>query len=405
MTGSKRKLGMAFLCFMLLSASAIAQTTVEEHWSPYDYPKTIPADVKVHIIQKGDTLWDLAEQYFNNPRLWPSIYQANSYIQDPNLIYPGDPLRLDVGIVVDEETITDDLDAGDGDSSDAEFGELEDFAQNDGDEGNGELVNDRSETTSFLDGSSEFVILPAGDRADMECSTYIYPSSKPKAKLPFDLVVAGSEYEDTVLIGTGTVIYLSQGAEEGISPGEVYSVRRTVRPVHMPGKIGKGSFVGMAIDQVGRIRVLAVQQHSATAIVEAACTEILQGDFLVPYEQEPIPLITELPVANRWEEFNKEGSGTIVYSEDDVIAFGKGHLVNVTLGIDDNVAPGDLFLLYRENPQNNPKKGYILPAIYLGHGVALRTEDNTTVVKIIEGFKEIKVGDLAVAYQTADFEN
>ena len=374
---------------------------MKSHWSPYDYPRTIPEGVKVHIIQKGDTLWDLSEQYFNNPRLWPALYEANSYIQDPNLIYPGDPLRLDVGIVVDEESITEDVAVDESGATD-DFGELEDFGEADGSD---EQVNDRSETTSFMDGSSEFVILPAGDRNDMECSTYIYPAEKSSSELPFDLFVAGSEHEDPDLIGTGTVIYLSQGRNNGITAGEEYSVRRQVMPVHMPKEIGKGEFLGIAIDQVGRVRVLAVQEESSTAIVVDNCTEVTEGDFLIPYEQEPIPLITELPVANRWEEFDKTNSGTIVYSEDKVLAFGKGQLTNINLGINDNVAPGDLFIIYRENPRNNPKKGLSLPAIYLGHGVALRTEDSTTVMKIIEGFKEVKVGDMVVAYQSESFEN
>ena len=401
MTGSKRRYLVAFSGLLLLSVSAVAQVTVEEHWSPYDYPKSFPEGVKVHIIQKGDTLWDLSEQYFNNPRLWPALYEANSYIQDPHLIYPGDPLRLDVGIVVDEATITDDV-AADETATTDEFGELEDFAQADGTE---ELVNDRSETTSFMDGSSEFVILPAGDRSDMECSTYIYPADKANADLPFEFIVAGSEHEDIDLIGIGTVVYLSQGSNNGIAAGEEYSVRRNVSPVFLPKEVGKGDFVGVAVDQVGRVRILAIQDESSTGIVVDSCTEILHGDFLIPYEQEPIPLITELPVANRWEEFDKSTFGTVVYSEDQVLAFGKGHLTNINLGINDNVAPGDLFIIYRENPQSNLKKGLDLPAIYLGHGVALRTEDNTTVMKIIEGFKEIKVGDLVVAYQSANFEN
>jgi len=404
MAGSKRGFSLACLGLMMFSVSALSQVVVEEHWSPYDYPKSFPEGVKVHIIQKGDTLWDLAGHYFNNPLLWPSIFQANPYIGDPNLIYPGDPLRLDVGIVVDEETIAGNLE-GEVTPETEEFGEMEDFANADGDESGDELVTDRSETTSFMDGTSEFVILPAGDRSDMECSTYLYPAGEPKAELPFEFFIAGSEYEDTELMGLETVVYLSQGRNQGVMPGEEYSVRRRGRSVYMPKKIGRGAFIGTAIDQVGKVKILAVQEETSTGIIAASCTEILAGDFLVPYEQEPIPLITELPVANRWEEFDKTGHATIVYSEDDVLAFGKGHLTNIDMGINDNVAPGDLFLIYRENPQNKPKIGLNLPAIYLGHGVALRTEDNTSVMKIIEGFKEIKVGDLVVPYQSASFEN
>ncbi|MGC4091115.1 MAG: LysM domain-containing protein [Polyangiaceae bacterium] len=48
----------------------------------------------VHTVQKGDTLWDLCDQYFHNPWEWPSIWGYNPQIQNPHWIYPGDQLRL-----------------------------------------------------------------------------------------------------------------------------------------------------------------------------------------------------------------------------------------------------------------------------------------------------------------------
>ncbi len=44
---------------------------------------------RTHTVKKGDTLWDLAQQYLGDPFKWPEIYRRNqSTIQDPNLIYP-----------------------------------------------------------------------------------------------------------------------------------------------------------------------------------------------------------------------------------------------------------------------------------------------------------------------------
>ncbi len=61
---------------------------VEKHWSRYVYPEEVPANVKVHIIERGDTLWDLAGKYLKNHFLWPQIWEANKYIRDAHWIYP-----------------------------------------------------------------------------------------------------------------------------------------------------------------------------------------------------------------------------------------------------------------------------------------------------------------------------
>lgn len=43
-----------------------------------------------YTVQKGDCLWNIAQQYYGNPYMWKIIYYANlEKIEDPNLIYPG----------------------------------------------------------------------------------------------------------------------------------------------------------------------------------------------------------------------------------------------------------------------------------------------------------------------------
>ncbi|MEE2786797.1 MAG: LysM peptidoglycan-binding domain-containing protein [Myxococcota bacterium] len=61
-----------------------------------------------YLVEKGDTLWDICEYYFAEPRRWPTIWALNPHITNPHWIYPGDILRLRMpqnigpdGIVVD----------------------------------------------------------------------------------------------------------------------------------------------------------------------------------------------------------------------------------------------------------------------------------------------------------------
>jgi len=47
-----------------------------------------------YTIQKGDTLWDLSQQFFDSPWQWPELWNENDQIANPHLIYPGERIRL-----------------------------------------------------------------------------------------------------------------------------------------------------------------------------------------------------------------------------------------------------------------------------------------------------------------------
>ncbi|MFH0774899.1 MAG: LysM peptidoglycan-binding domain-containing protein [bacterium] len=48
---------------------------------------------KAIVINRGDTLWDLAGKYYDDPFLWPNFHNYN-YISNPDLIYPGERLVI-----------------------------------------------------------------------------------------------------------------------------------------------------------------------------------------------------------------------------------------------------------------------------------------------------------------------
>ncbi|MBN1114036.1 MAG: LysM peptidoglycan-binding domain-containing protein [Oligoflexia bacterium] len=53
---------------------------------------------EVYIIQTGDTLWDISTKFLDSPWYWPKIWELNSYITNPHLIYPGNELKFSFNI-------------------------------------------------------------------------------------------------------------------------------------------------------------------------------------------------------------------------------------------------------------------------------------------------------------------
>jgi LysM repeat protein len=49
---------------------------------------------ETYVVQRGDTLWDIASKFLRDAWNWPEIWQINPQVENPHLIYPGDTLTL-----------------------------------------------------------------------------------------------------------------------------------------------------------------------------------------------------------------------------------------------------------------------------------------------------------------------
>ena len=67
-------------------------------------PSLIMAQKQTHIVQKGDTLWDICEKYYGDSELWPKLWEMNPFVTNPHLLEPGDVIALLDGVPTREGT-------------------------------------------------------------------------------------------------------------------------------------------------------------------------------------------------------------------------------------------------------------------------------------------------------------
>lgn len=359
---------------------------VGDHWTAWNPPTDFPAGATVYTIVPGDTLWDLAAQYYGDPYLWPQLWEQNRYILDAHWIYPGDPLLIDVEVT----------------SADEYTESVADVAV----PGAGPPAADDPYRGVLTADAAAGAPLPLGAEADVYCSGFI---STPEEDLPYALI--GSEHgalrpylgvsaggdESWVFrssvettrydLATGDVVYIDGGRVAGLQAGEILSVVQPEEMVRHP--LQRRQLVGRYYDSLARLRVLSVQEDTAIGEILEACSPVNVGARMRAFTPEPIPLARptrmrplNLPVA----EEELVDAPSIVYSEDRQVSLGQGSLVYIDRGEADDVLPGDVFTIYRRNDPG-------LPPIVMGELAVLSVEDRTALARILESRYTIYVGD------------
>jgi len=352
---------------------------IADHWSKYEYPKEIDPEKKVHIIEKGDTLWDLAGRYLNNNYLWPRIWELNKYIKDSHWIYPGDPLVLpaEVKEVSPEEVAKLEKEAAEAIEKEAA---IYDFTEEDLaglEEGAEEEF--KIEEDEFLESITQ--IKPIASYYDMHCYDTVLPEEN-----MFDASIISAESRATNL-QTFDYLYIDLGSEQNIKVGDIFVVmhRNKYRPIYHPES---NDFIGWPYCNVGKIKVVMTFYNFSIARVIECCQTIQIGDQIRPFKQLPIPLIEDTEDVTFYEERTDKPQGYIIYAQLNRTVVGVGYLCVIDMGEDEGLEIGDLLTIFRPNEVEG------LPRVVLGKGVVLVVETNTAVVKVLQNRFGINVGDM-----------
>ncbi|HEV7919194.1 MAG TPA: LysM peptidoglycan-binding domain-containing protein [Thermoanaerobaculia bacterium] len=367
---------------------------VGDHFTAYNPPDpaTYPPSAKTYAIKHGDTLWALAKQFYGNAYLWPQLWESNTWITDAHWIYPGDVLLVE-GEVSNASTTTTTAAGTVSTAGGAAAGTGAETTL-----AGGNPVPGAAQETDLNTGAALGTIVPAaltsapiplGTDADLYCYGYIGDPNEPMPNFiesfeDVEMLYQPGALEQTNGVSQGDLIFISGGTSTGIVAGETYII---VEPGELVKHPRTGETLGRHWDFRGQVRVLCADDTRARAIISQSCKEVHAGARLKPLPQLPIPIARIPEIAGFCDPPSGKVSGYIVQSDGWDFGLGVGNLLQINLGRDDQIQPGDFLTVYRESPVRGQ------PRQILGEIGILTTENHTATARVVSMRRTMEIGD------------
>ena len=307
---------------------------------------------ELHVVRRGDTLWDIGWYYFNDPWQWPKIWSYNPQITNPHWIYPGDLVRLlPRGVFVSQGNTPAQLDP---EATPAKPSDPVPSPQRRGDVG--------IRQGAFVE----------------------------KSDLAKSITIAGA-VDEKELLGVGDEVYLSYPANKPPEVGKRYSI-------YVPGKAVKSgkSEYGSYVRLLGTLEVLSVKQD------KRARGRIIEANHEIERGAKVGPLLTTFKnVATVAPTVDVQAPIVAMLTKDQLI--GQGEVVFIALGKASGVKVGNRMFVVRRGDGKpdimSTEAGSDdrrFPARALGEIVIVEVGEKVSIGLVTLSVQEMSLGDLAM---------
>jgi len=303
-------------------------------------------DYKEYTVKKGDTLWDISSKEIIDPFLWPKVWKENPGVKNPDLIYPGQKIRIPL-YLLQKEVPPPPV----------------------------EKAMPPPEIKPPVKKEEPAVLIPPVkkeylvDKDTFTSSGYIADSIDSKGE------VIGAPTERT-LLGKDDYAYIRTA--NPVKKGDKFYIIRSLGKVKHPET---GKMMGYLIDVRGIAEVVGTESGEIKVKLPASYSDILVGDLLTDfYDMEP-PYLLDKPRT-------PDITGYIVVTKHRRTVNGELDIVYLDKGRKDGLEIGDIFGMTARAKYNIPN----------GHLQVINVKDATSIAIVRKSGKEVSVGDIIGAF-------
>ncbi len=319
----KKLQGLLIIFFVFFITAVNAQDAPEEY-----------------TVKKGDTLWDITEAKFQDAFLWPNLWRVNPQIKNPDLIFPGDIIKIP--------------------------------------------------------SKEELLRLPAMAEKKPSVSIPAAVEKKPLAEKPKKYIIEKNRYFSSGWIddyaplgkimsapgnrtnfGKYDLVYLKSITDQKISVGDRFFAVRNIKKVNHP-KTGK--YLGQQIRITGTLEVKGMDGKDfevPRAQITNSFENLQVGDGIIPYTEMEPPVVPDNPRTPVLDGYIAES-----YMNTGIIS--KGDIIYLDRGESDGVEIGDVFSTLTEDP--------VLRSIGKIQVFLVKPATSTAIILLSD--QEITVGDM-----------
>ncbi len=213
--------------------------------------------------------------------------------------------------------------------------------------------------------------VPAHDR-DSICG----PAKPDSAEVSLGTIRSRRMLDGNGLYARYDELLIAGGTADHLAVGQNVVARRTY---HVPGDARSVTGEHTA----GLLQIVSAEDHSSVAVVIYACDELMQGDWLAPFEPEPIGA-AEAPGAPAYDN-----AARILFADAGQIAGAPGRLMVIDRGRNHGIQPRQRLTLFRRG-----LAGVRRPAV-IGDAVVVAVRFDSATIRIVGAIDIIEAGDWA----------